>query len=262
MEHHLQQQVAELFFEMLAVAGLDRLDRLVRLLEEVAHQRLVGLLAVPGAFAPKPVHHLDEIEQARTWLIVGAEQDLDLGAGAVDHLGGEVMGQLIVLVAGEPHDPAAVGGQARQPGGVGIGALDHFDLVADGDRGRASSVAGRDEVGLEQGPPGSAGQQARRHTRAGEDDGQRSRDIVRADAASGSSATADLARRKLGHVLGARLRVGREWLSSVRHRRRQRARLERDVRAVPAAVLGVDLGRPASPGRPRRRLRRPRTRPW
>ena len=51
LERHLQQQVAELFANVVMVARLDGLDDFVSLLEEVGHQALLGLLSVPGAAA-------------------------------------------------------------------------------------------------------------------------------------------------------------------------------------------------------------------
>ena len=61
MEQHLQQQVAELLAKQWQVGGLDRLERLVRLFEQVSSQRIVRLLGVPGAAARRSqaVHHLD-----------------------------------------------------------------------------------------------------------------------------------------------------------------------------------------------------------
>ena len=49
VEGHLQEDVAELLDHVPAVAGLERLGRLVGLLDEVGHERLVGLRGVPGA---------------------------------------------------------------------------------------------------------------------------------------------------------------------------------------------------------------------
>ena len=43
--------------QVVAVAGLDRLEGLVGLLEQVRRQRPVGLLAVPRAVGAQPVHH-------------------------------------------------------------------------------------------------------------------------------------------------------------------------------------------------------------
>ena len=63
VEVDLEQQVAELLAQVLAVAGVDRLERLGRLLLEVARQRPVGLLALPGAVAAQPPHVGEEVEQ-------------------------------------------------------------------------------------------------------------------------------------------------------------------------------------------------------
>src|SRR4029079_11630263 len=65
VEHHLQQDVAELVPQTGGVALVDGLERLVGLLEEVPAQRPVGLLAVPRApvGTPEAVHHGHEVEQ-------------------------------------------------------------------------------------------------------------------------------------------------------------------------------------------------------
>ena len=68
VEHHLEQEVAELLLERLeAGAGLlvdvvDRLEHLVGLLEEVAGEAGVGLLAVPRALGPQ---RADQLVEAR-----------------------------------------------------------------------------------------------------------------------------------------------------------------------------------------------------
>ena len=54
VEHDLEEDVAELLGELGPVAGSDRLDRLVRLLEEVGQQRGMGPRGVPGAAAGRP----------------------------------------------------------------------------------------------------------------------------------------------------------------------------------------------------------------
>ena len=63
MEVDLQQQVAELLAQVVGVTGVDRLERLGGLLLEVARERPVGLLALPGAVAPQPAHVVEEVEQ-------------------------------------------------------------------------------------------------------------------------------------------------------------------------------------------------------
>ena len=74
VEHHLQQQVAELLAQARAVVGLDRLGELVRLLERVRHERLVRLLGVPRAAARRAqaVHDAHELAQS-----VGLGHDAD-----------------------------------------------------------------------------------------------------------------------------------------------------------------------------------------
>jgi hypothetical protein len=66
MEHDLQQQVSELVLQALGVAGVDRLEGLVGLLEQVLSERLMRLLGVPGATAraSEPRCDLQQIEHA------------------------------------------------------------------------------------------------------------------------------------------------------------------------------------------------------
>ena len=52
VEDDLKKEVAELLAQRLAVAGLDRLDGLVRLLDEVRRQRGVRLLAASQGHPP------------------------------------------------------------------------------------------------------------------------------------------------------------------------------------------------------------------
>ena len=65
VEQDLEQQVAQLLAHARAVARLDGLGELVRLLEQVADQGLVRLLAVPRAPAGRvePVHDGDGLAQ-------------------------------------------------------------------------------------------------------------------------------------------------------------------------------------------------------
>ena len=63
VEVDLQQQVAELLAQVLEVTGVDGLERLVGLLEEVAGERAVRLLALPGALGAQPAHHRQELQQ-------------------------------------------------------------------------------------------------------------------------------------------------------------------------------------------------------
>ena len=60
VEDHLEQQVTEFLAKQFAIARLDGLDGLRRLLDQVLHQRAMGLLSVPRAALPQPGHHLDQ----------------------------------------------------------------------------------------------------------------------------------------------------------------------------------------------------------
>ena len=51
VEQHLVEHVAELLDHLGAVAGLDGVDELPALFDEVLHEALVGLVGVPGASA-------------------------------------------------------------------------------------------------------------------------------------------------------------------------------------------------------------------
>ena len=67
VEAHLEQQVAELLLQvgeaMGPVQSLDGLHRLVRLLQQVASEALVSLLAVPGTGLAQRRHQLGEAHQ-------------------------------------------------------------------------------------------------------------------------------------------------------------------------------------------------------
>ncbi len=66
VERDLEQDVAELLAQPLTVVGVDRVEDLVRLLQQVAGEGGVGLLPVPRAPVrrPEPRHHAHEIQQA------------------------------------------------------------------------------------------------------------------------------------------------------------------------------------------------------
>ena len=51
MEERLQQQVSQFFAQMAVITFVDRLDHLVAFLDQVALQRVVGLLRIPRAAA-------------------------------------------------------------------------------------------------------------------------------------------------------------------------------------------------------------------
>ena len=84
VEDHLQQDVAELLAHRRRVVVDDRVVGLVRLLEQVAAQRGVRLLGVPGAAARRaqPVHDRDDVEQPGPGGLRRPGHDLDAGIGA------------------------------------------------------------------------------------------------------------------------------------------------------------------------------------
>ena len=79
VDHHLEQQVAELVAQRGRVARLDRLDDLLGLLAHVGDQRGVGLLALPGALALQQPHLVGEGLQLRA---VRAWHAADIGSAA------------------------------------------------------------------------------------------------------------------------------------------------------------------------------------
>jgi hypothetical protein len=66
MEGHLEQEIAELVTHRVVVAGIDRLEQLVRFLEQVAGQGRMGLLPVPRTpvGSSKSGLDLDQIEES------------------------------------------------------------------------------------------------------------------------------------------------------------------------------------------------------
>ena len=66
VERHLEQHIAELLADRVGVVGVDRLEQLVGLLQEVPGERRVRLLGVPRTSArrPQPRLHADQIEQS------------------------------------------------------------------------------------------------------------------------------------------------------------------------------------------------------
>ena len=48
MQHDLQQQISQFFLHFLVVAGIDRIDQFVTLLDQMWFQALVRLFAIPG----------------------------------------------------------------------------------------------------------------------------------------------------------------------------------------------------------------------
>ena len=111
VEHHLQQHVAELLGHVRPVAGLDRLDRLVRLLDEVRHQRLVRLLGVPRAAARAsaagPSRRPGRAAGSRARRRTPTSISTSGGSSRPADLGGQGVGEAGVAVGGP--DPDDVG---------------------------------------------------------------------------------------------------------------------------------------------------------
>ena len=57
VKDHLEQQITELLSKMILVSNLNGFDRLGSLLDQVLHQRTMGLLSVPRALLAQPRHH-------------------------------------------------------------------------------------------------------------------------------------------------------------------------------------------------------------
>ncbi len=186
VEHHLKQQVAELLAEVVAVPGLDRLEGLVGLLEQVRRQRAVRLLAVPRAAGAQPVHHPDQVDQPRPGDVVRAVQDLDLevAAGLPDELVGDQPEQAgVTVLAAEPDDGRGPvrrrralrgpGSGRAQPGPApGVVTLDRDGFHTGGRQcGHRRGVRRRatDQGGVPQRLPGMPGQLTRRDPRTGEE---------------------------------------------------------------------------------------------
>ena len=118
VEHHLEQQVAELLLERLeAGAGrlvdvVDRLEHLVGLLEQVAGEAGVGLLAVPRALGPQ---RADELVEAGHLAGDGLGQRRDPQRREVVGLDGAV--EVVPRDRAAPTRRAARGAGARRPRG-------------------------------------------------------------------------------------------------------------------------------------------------
>ncbi len=180
VEEDLEEDVAELLGEVVAVAVLDGLEHLVRLLDEVGRQGVVRLLGVPRAPArgAQSVHDGDGVEEPGARHVPRADEDLDpcgelvaLGTGTPADLGGERVGEPGVAVGGaEPDHPLPRRPVEEDPGQLGrpLG-LDDGDpepCVSDGHGEGVARVPGQpDRDRLERGPR-RAGQQARGHPRA------------------------------------------------------------------------------------------------
>ncbi len=108
MQHHLEQQIPQLFLEMPVVAMPDRIRHLMGFLQHVGHQRLVGLLQIPGTAPlgiPQPGY---DGFQAPQWIWM-----LGCGCRGVGH-GSD---------AGEDCRHPLITAAGRVPGRLGCGAV-------------------------------------------------------------------------------------------------------------------------------------------
>ena len=184
VEDDLQQQVAELLTQVVAVArrlqALDRLEHLVGLLEQVRQQGGVRLPGVPGAPAGRAqaVHDRHQVQQARARHVVRGGDQLDLGRGTVDGPPGEDLGEGVRearVAVGRPEPdgrPAAGGGLDEPQGGRGRvrAAEEQGPDAGRAERLEPAVVELRREhrVGGAQALPGLPRQQPRGDPRAGE----------------------------------------------------------------------------------------------
>ncbi len=89
VERDLEQQIAELVTDRVGVLGVDRLEELVRLLEQMASERLVRLLRVPRTAARRAQTrlHTDQVEESGTAL-AGRDGAFGNVGGALAHADG------------------------------------------------------------------------------------------------------------------------------------------------------------------------------
>ena len=100
MESDLDQQVAQLFGQHAGVPKVDGLQYLVGLLQQVALQRLVGLLPVPRAASgrPEPRHDVDQrLESCRVRLRSTGDCCWDLSQAWADYMEPPVASQDLLL---------------------------------------------------------------------------------------------------------------------------------------------------------------------
>jgi hypothetical protein len=123
VERHLQQHVAEFFPQRGGIAVLDRLERLVGLLEKVRRKRLVGLVRIPWAAAGRAqsVHRRHDVEQPRAGRIPVAVHNFQFqGVAHVRRFRDDLAERARdVLVAADPckpsRHPGLLRGRPQQP---------------------------------------------------------------------------------------------------------------------------------------------------
>ena len=162
VEDDLEQDVAELLAQLLAVAVLDGLDQFVRLLDGVLREALVRLLRGPRAFEPDPVHDLDQVQQPRAGQVVGTGQQFQVRhlypARAAEP--GQAVGErLVPLAAHQHHDGPAAGTVVHQLLGRGCGVLHGHPRLPQIRQLRMSGLGAQHAVRRVQRLPGGPGQQ-------------------------------------------------------------------------------------------------------
>ena len=71
VEENLQQDVTELIPQRIGIAAVDRVEKLVGLLQQEPAQRVVRLLAFPRPGSAQFVHHRDGVHQPLPGLLPG-----------------------------------------------------------------------------------------------------------------------------------------------------------------------------------------------
>ena len=195
MEDDLQQQIPELLGDVLIGAGFDRLQQLVRLVQQVLRERLVGLLGVPRTPAgpAQPRHHGNQVEQpvaprraphdeldldvalhapledrARHGFVVEDERDLAALAGELGQPSGQrarALADLAVRVGRQeipPEHPCGVSPRRLRPQPRGLGLRKRGDLVSRFTQPLCQRIAGcRENRRARQGLPGLERQKIR-----------------------------------------------------------------------------------------------------
>lgn len=219
VEDDLEEDVTELLPQFVAVALLDRLDELVRLLDAVLRQALVGLLGRPGALGADAVHDLDEVEEASARKVVGGGEQLQLGhrdaAGARE--AGEAVREGGLALTGRDHDHRpALGAGGDQLLGGRRRLVDRCPRLTQIGQLRMRAVRAQHAVGGVQCLPGGPGQQPGCDTVTGgeQDDTAGGEGGVLAEAWGRGGFRADCVHHsKLTHAAGQaiRLSTGEGW---------------------------------------------------
>ncbi|MGX1156523.1 hypothetical protein RKD39_004101 [Streptomyces albogriseolus] len=170
VEDDLEQHVPQLLPQLVPVAVLDGLDELVRLLDAVLGEPLVGLLRGPRALGADAVHDLHQVQQAGARQVVGGGQQLQLGhadPAAPGHPRQSVGERGLALAGRDDDHRAAAGAGVDDLLGGGRGLLDGYPSLPQIRQLRMGAVRAQHPVGRAQGLPGGPGQQSWRDPVAG-----------------------------------------------------------------------------------------------